>query len=54
MVSPEKGKNAMQMVALLNEAVPVPIPCGGIIKHFDKLSKPILDAEFCRKLERKK
>ncbi len=51
---PEKGKNAMQMVTLLNEAAPVPISYGGIIKHFDKLSKPIFDAEFCRKLEQKK
>ncbi len=44
----------MQMVALHNEAVPKPMPYGGIIKHFDKLSKPMLDAEFSRKLEREK
>jgi len=52
MVSPEKGKNAMQMVALHNDAVPKPMTYGGIIKHFDKLSKPMLDAEFCRRIER--
>ena len=54
MVSPEKGKNAMKMVALHNDAATKPIPYGGIIKHFDKLSKPMLDAEFSRKLEREK
>lgn len=54
MVSPEKGKNAMKMVALHNDAALNPIPYGGIIKHFDKLAKPMLDAEFSRKLEREK
>jgi len=44
----------MKMVALDNDAAPKPIPYGGIIKHFDKLSKPMLDAEFSRKLEREK
>ena len=52
MVSPEKGKNAFQMVALHNDAVPKPMPYSGIIKHFDKLSKPMLDAKFLRKIER--
>ena len=54
MVSPEKGKNAMQMVALHNEGVPKPMPYGGIIKHFDELSKPLLDEEFLRKLGQEK
>jgi len=54
MVSSEKGKNAMQMIALHNDVVPKPMPYGGIIKHFDKLSKPMLDTEFIRKIEREK
>lgn len=52
MVNPEKGKNAMRMVALHNEAIPKPMLYGDIIKFFDKLSKPLLDEEFCRKIER--
>jgi len=54
MISPEKGKNAMKMVVLHDEAVSKPISYGGVIKHFDKLSKPMVDKEFFRKLERKK
>jgi hypothetical protein len=53
MVSPEKNKNAMEMVALHSEAVPR-MPYGGIIKYFDKLSKPMIDAEFFKKMEREK
>lgn len=51
MVSREKGKNTIQMIALHHDPVPNPMPYGGIISHFDKLSKPMIDAEFCRKLE---
>ena len=54
MVSPEKGKNAMKMLALHNDAARIPIAYSGIIKHFDKMSKPMVDAEFSRKLEREK
>ena len=46
MVSPEKGQNAMKMVVLNNDAVSKPISYGGVIKQFDNLSKPMLDAEF--------
>jgi len=51
MVSAEKGKNAMQMVALHNETIPKPMPYARIIKHFDALSKPMINEEYFRKLE---
>jgi hypothetical protein len=52
MVSPKKEKNAMKMVALHNDAVPKTVSYGGVIKHFDKLSKPMIDAKFFEELER--
>lgn len=51
MVSPEKGHNAMQMVAMHHEAIPNPLPYGHVIKHFDKISKPMLDEKFLKKIE---
>ena len=51
MVSPEKGNNAVQMIALHNELIPKLMPYGDIISHFDKLSKYIINEEFFKNLE---
>lgn len=53
MISPMKGHSAMQMIALHNETAPKKMPYGGVIQHFDNLSRSIINETFFRKIEKK-